>query len=192
MACPVLARARPSAAVFLLALAFLTSETSWARNQTTQCSPSNVADVPASVQKEFQELRKQVEAGPFYKELVRRFGRPQRCQLDADGEKIALSYAFRNNAHLDARTDPSIEYSEQRTQFSGLNGERALALLKKGEEDSFGRDGCGIDWKRSEDESTDERDGSRAAVFRGNSCNCQARIIYRRNTVVALVLSSSC
>jgi len=148
--------------------------------------------VPASRQKQVREFQQRVEAGPFYKELLRRLGKPKGCDVKLDGENIALSYVFQHNARLDARVDPSIEYSEQQAQFRGLNGKEALALLKESEKDSFGRDGCGIDWDHPEEELPEESSGSRATVFRGSACNCQARVAYQGNSVVALVLSSAC
>jgi hypothetical protein len=60
-----------------------------------------------------------------------------------------------------------------------LNREKALAPLKKGEEGLYGKDGCGIDWKKAEDQSVGDPPRSNATVFRDDSCNCQARIAYK-------------
>jgi len=124
--------------------------------------------------------------------MLRRLGKPQGCSVKLDGDNTALQYVFRRNGRLDAKMNPTIEYSEQRAEFGGLSSEEALVLLKKGELDLFGREGCGIDWKQPEDQSTENPPGSHATVFRGDSCNCQARIVYQGNSVVALVLSSAC
>jgi len=92
----------------------------------------------------------------------------------------------------DAQVNSTIESSMQRAESRGLNREKALALLKKGESDSYGKAGCGIEWSKPEDQSMGDPPGSRATVFRCDSCNCQARIIYQGDSVVALVLSSAC
>jgi hypothetical protein len=196
MACPVLGSARFWAAAVLLMLASFGIQVCGAQGQATQvaaqCSLPDAGNVPESSQKLVREFQQRVEAGPFYVELMRRLGKPKSCSLKLDGDAIALSYVFRHNAHLSTRTNPTIEYSQQRAELRGLSREEAIALLKKAETDSYGRDGCGINWTHSEDEATDDPPKSHATVFRGDSCNCQARIIYAGTSVVALVLSSSC
>ncbi len=192
MARPVLGSARCWAASFLLGLSSLGGQSSWAQSQASQCSPSGLANLPPSRQQQVREYQHRVEAGPFYKKMLRQLGKPNSCDAKLDGENIALSYVFRDDAHLDARVNSSIEYSEQRAEFRGLSREKALVLLKKGALDLFGREGCGIDWNLPQDQSTVDTPGSRATVFRGDSCNCQARIVYHGDSVVALVLSSAC
>ena len=186
MACSVPGSARFRATSFVLALASLSFNAMQA--QAARCSPSGLEGAPPVRQKQVREFQQRVEAGPIYKELLLRLGEPERCGAKLDGENIAVSYAFRNEAHLDA----GIEYSEQHAQFRGLDGEKALALLKQSERDSFGQDGCGIDWNRPESESKKESSSSRAVVFRGSSCNCQARILYSGKSVAGLALRSSC
>jgi hypothetical protein len=124
--------------------------------------------------------------------MLQQLGKPQTCSAKHEGDAISLSYDFPKDAHLDEQVNRAIESSRQRATFPGLNREMALALLKNGESDSYGKDGCGIDWRRPADETTDDPPGSRATVFRGDSCNCQARIVYQGDSVVALVLSSAC
>jgi hypothetical protein len=146
----------------------------------------------ASSQKQVRELQRRVEGGPFYKKMLQQLGDPQSCKAKLDGDNIWLSYAFRDDARLDARINSTIESSEQRAAFRGLSRKEALALLKKGESNSFSRDGCGIDWNRPEDRAMADLPGSRETEFRGDSCNCQARVVYQGNVVVALVLRSAC
>jgi hypothetical protein len=202
MACPVLGGARFWAAAVFLALASFGTQVYGAGGQTTQsasqCSiPGSISDagnVPESSQKVVREFQRRLEAGPFYIELQRRLGKPKSCslKLKLDGDTIALSYVFRHHARLSARTNPTIEYSQQRAELRGLSREDSIALLKKAEAASYGQDGCGINWTHSEDEATDDPPKSHATVFRGDSCNCQARIVYLGTSVVGLVLSSSC
>ncbi len=175
------------ATLFIFALASLIVHCNAMQAQATRCSGA-----PPARQKQVREFQQRVEAGPFYKELLLRLGEPKRCEAKLSGTNITLSYAFRDGAHLDASISPDIEYSAQHAQFRGLDAERALALLKQSERDSFGQDGCGIDWHRQESQSKEEHSTSRAVVYRGSSCNCQARILYSGNAVVGLALSSSC
>jgi len=192
MACPVLSKGRLWAAAILLALTAFASLKGGAQSAATQCSGHDLANAPAAGQKQAADLQRSVEAGPFYKELMSRFGKPKGCEVKVDGDNIALSYLFRENAHLDARINPTIEYSQQSVQFPGISDESAMALLKKGAADAFGQDGCGIDWSKPEDEATGDKPGAHATVFRGDSCNCQARVVYQEKAVVQLVVSSSC
>jgi hypothetical protein len=179
-------------AASLLTVFLLAGYVGWSQSPASTCSPPNLASLAASSQKQVRELQKRVEAGPFYRKMRQQLGKPQSCDVKQDGDSIALSYAFRNDAHLEAQVNSTIESSRQRAEFRGLSREKALALLKKGESNSYGKDSCGVDWSKPEDQSLEDPPGSRATVFRGNSCNCQARIVYQGNSVVAVVLSSAC
>ncbi len=192
MARPVLTRARWCEIALLLASLLLAGPASRAQTPASSCTPPEFAAMTAASQKQVRDLQQHVEAGPFYKKMLQQLGKPQSCNVRQEGDAIALSYGFVKDARLDAQADSAIESSMQRATFSGLDREKALALLKKGESNSYGRKGCGIDWKRPEDETMDSPAGSRATVFRGDSCNCQARILYQGDSVVALVLSSAC
>ncbi|HUD12237.1 MAG TPA: hypothetical protein VMQ56_01165 [Terracidiphilus sp.] len=192
MARAVLTPARFCAAALLLALSLLGGRVSWSQSPASPCAPPELASMAAASQKQVRDLQQRVEAGPFYKKMLQQLGKPQSCSVKQEGDSIALSYAFRDEAHLDAQVNATIESSMQRAEFRGLNREKALALLKKGESESYGKGGCGIDWSKPEDQSMGDPPGSHATVFRGDSCNCQARIVYQGDSVVALVLSSAC
>jgi hypothetical protein len=68
---------------------------------------------------------------------------------------------------------------------------KAIALLKSAERYEYGSDGCAIVWRKAAEESA-ALDGGREAVYRGDSCNCQARITSRHSYAVVLVLKSAC
>jgi len=192
MARPVLRLTCSNATGFIFALSCFAAVASGLPGQTRQCVPGELANGTESYQKQSRDLQQRVTVGPFYKELLRKFGSPKSCNAKLDGETITLSYAFRNHAHLEARASSSIEYSQQRVDFRGLNTEQAKALLRAAESDSFGLSGCGMDWDKPETDSTGKQPGSHAVVFRGDSCNCQGRVLYEGNSVVALILSNSC
>jgi hypothetical protein len=160
----------------------------------TEPAPGTCADsaIPAEHQKEARELLQSVSAGPFYQELVRRRGTPATCRISADDTNLTLIYEFRGNARLEAKSNSSIEYSEQRMELTGLTQARAMALLKATEKHSWGAKGCGINWIRPDEEQPGKEAGSREVVYRGGSCNCQGRLVYANNVVVALVSSSAC
>jgi hypothetical protein len=192
MARPVLARVRWCAAVLLLAPSLLACHAGKAQSAAPGCNPPELDAMTAASQKQVHDLQQHIEAGPFYKKMLQQLGKPQSCSVRQEGDAIALSYSFLKDGRLDAQVDAAIESSMLQATLPGLSREKALALLKKGESDSYAKDGCGIDWKKSEDQSMDSPAGAHATVFRGEACNCQARIIYQGDSVVALVLSSAC
>ena len=192
MARPVLARVRWCAVVLLLVLSLLACYAGKAQSPASGCVPPELKAMTAASQKQVRDLQQHIETGPFYRRMLQQLGKPLSCSVRQEGDAIALSYAFSKDARLEAQSDAAIESSMQRATFPGLNREKALALLKKGESDSYAKDGCGIDWKKPEDQSMDSPTGSHATVFHGDACNCQARIVYQGDAVVALVLSSAC
>jgi hypothetical protein len=153
---------------------------------------SGLASLPASGLKEVQEFRRRVSTGPFFKELVRRTGQPSSCRVEVNGSNLTLIYIFRRKARLEARANVSIEYFQQRMQLQDLDEAQAMELLKKSERDAFGAQGCGINWQQPSEESPGPEPGTREVVYRGDNCNCQGRLVYRGNALVALVSSSAC
>jgi len=162
--------------------------------QATEPAPGSCADssIPAEHQKEAHELLQRVSTGPFYRELVRRRGTPATCRFSADEANLTVIYEFRGNARLEAKSNPSIEYSQQLMELTGLTRARAMALLKENEKHSWGAKGCGMNWTRPDEEQPGKEPGSREVVYHGSSCNCQGRLVYAKNVVVALVSSSAC
>ncbi|HUI83689.1 MAG TPA: hypothetical protein VL240_05670 [Candidatus Binatia bacterium] len=159
--------------------------------ETQSCRPTGQA-IPAASRKQFAALQKRIEKGVFYRELIGRLGPPQSCNERLEGDTLALTWAFRGNARLEARIDTSLEFSEQRMQLSRLTGERALALLKAAEKDLYGDDGCGIRWKKPVSEKDASHPASWERIYRGTTCNCQARVTYRQKSIVALLMRSAC
>jgi hypothetical protein len=172
-------------------MAFVSTPASNIEAQTSPGCRDSMLGVPASRQKQVREFRQRVEAGPFYRELVRRLGTPESCASENNEDRIKLSYAFHNNARLEARIDPGIEFSEQRMTLRNLTHKNAIALLQEGEKDSFGKEGCGIEWDRPKKQSG-EQAGSQEVVYQGNTCNCKGHVIYENHLIIALVLTSSC
>jgi hypothetical protein len=161
-----------------------------AEPEASNCSGASA--IPAARKKEAQEFLQRVAAGPFFKELVRRKGKPTSCQIGVDGSNLTLIYTFRRKARLEARANSSIEYSQERMQLQGLDRLQALELLKESEKDAFGAQGCGINWQQPSEESPGEKPGTREVVYRGDTCNCQGRLVYSGDAVIALVSSSAC
>jgi hypothetical protein len=106
------------------------------------------------------------------------------------GGAIELKYRFRDGSELLAAVDRRIEYVNQEARWSGSFGGDPLELLRRAEREGYAPDGCGIDWQQAETESLAD---ASERIFRGDVCNCQARIRRdRRDRVVALILRSAC
>lgn len=144
-----------------------------------------------SLDLEIRTLQQQMTAGPFYKELLLHFGKPLTCSVDVQNGGTNLTYTFRRGVQLIAQTDPKIEFTEQRIELIHMDTAKAIALLKRAELDAYRPGGCGISWTSGQEESPGAA-SRREIVYRGDTCNCQARLIYKDNYVVMLVLRSAC
>jgi hypothetical protein len=179
-------------AIVLIFAAFVAATSNAQPASSADCAPVGLAAVPAGRQGAVQEFERRVKLGPFYKELTRRFGIAEFCKVTLDDGSIGLSFTYHGDARLNATMETQIEFAEQRVQFSGLNAKSSIALLKKAEAYAFGTHGCGIEWKTPAETIAGERVGSREEVYRGDTCNCQARVIFEGSSVVGLVLRSAC
>jgi hypothetical protein len=137
------------------------------------------------------QFQRRVESGAFYRAVIRQVGKAKSCRMKLVDADTTVRYTFDGNAGLEAEIDPSIEYSEQRLQLGGTNEKTAVTLLKEEELDSFGHSGCGIRWSHPAREPS-EAPGAVEVIYRGDVCNCQARLIYRGASIVELVFTSTC
>jgi len=147
---------------------------------------------PADSRAAYTQLLESVSSSPFLQELTQRFGRPQSCRATFESGNISVRYTFAHGARLTARLTPAIESSEQVVELRDISAERGLELLKAAARAAYGAAGCGIDWTSPAEESDGSAGGRHETVFRGDTCNCQARIVYRHDAVAALVLRSAC
>ena len=144
------------------------------------------------LQNQYPSFKQRIETGPLYLALVQRGGSPRNCQHTVESGALRLSYTFPRSATLTAQIDPRIEFSEERADFHGLTNTEAKALLQRGEKHAFGKRGCGIAWQNPDTEESSTSRGVREEVYRGDVCNCQARIVYERGKISAVILRSAC
>jgi hypothetical protein len=181
MACAVLARVR-----------FVASALVFVGSVFAQCPADLSANVAEDKKNQVRAFQQALTAGPFYKELSRRAGKPRECKVAIDDGGITLSYSFRGNASLFSQVSAANESTDQRMQVRSIAAQAAMSLLMRAAKDAFGQDGCGIVWNKPAEELPGEQAGSREVVYRGDACNCQARLIYAGKSIVALVLRSAC
>jgi hypothetical protein len=154
-----------------------------------ECAPA-ASTAPPDPQT-LKELRTAIERSPLY--LAAGAQSPAvSCAITGQASAWTLAYRFKDGATFTATRDTSIEYSNQEATFPTPPDEAPAAILHRAERESFGTDGCGIDWKSSATEAA--ADGSSTAlIFRGSVCSCQAHIRSdARGRVIGLMLRSSC
>ena len=138
-------------------------------------------------------LRGTVEKGPLYAIANSAAGGPASCRIGADSSGIALEYTFRDGAWLRVMHDPRIEYDNQDVRFASPLAEDAVTVLTRVEQTAFAPGGCDIDWRKAETQQAGDDPGSTETIYRGDTCNCQARV--RKDIagrVVGLVFRSAC
>lgn len=148
-------------------------------------TPEKDAETPAA-------LQRSVESGPLYDAAAASSGIAA-CRIRRDQDALVLEYRFGNGATLRVERDARLEYTDTAAGFASPPSEPVVDILMRAERAAFGTAGCGIDWEHPETQAADAKPGMAESVYRGDTCNCQARI--RRDAtgrVVALALRSAC
>ena len=153
-------------------------------------SPAHAAEAVSCSAKRpaVEKLRQHLSASPLFRAMSARYRKPRSCKAEIEGEKVSMVYLFRGGARLAGTVDASIEYSEERADSLHMEPGKATGLLREAEGYKT-PGGCGIQWSEPEEEKAA---GSRNVIYRGSTCNCQARLVYDGNFVASLVLRSAC
>lgn len=198
MACAILTPARRLARAASLTVGILVllhrpggAETASIPTKRFLC-PRTLPAATAKSQRLYRDFKKSVEEGPFYRAILRRRGHPKTCSARTENEAILLSYRFAHNGRLDAKRDPAIEFTEQRMTLSKLTKQEGIALLRAVERTSSGNSGCGILWNEPSTEQPGAGGGTQDIIYRGDVCNCQARLTYQDKILVAFLFRSAC
>jgi hypothetical protein len=138
------------------------------------------------------KLRRTVEAGPLYaaatatRELAS-------CRMSQEPDSLTLEYTFRDGGWLRVTQQPRIEYMDQEVRLTSPLAEDAVAVLKRAEQAAFDQQGCGIAWQDAEKQAAEDDKSAMETVYRGDVCNCQARVrTDAAGRVVGLLLRSAC
>jgi hypothetical protein len=137
------------------------------------------------------ELRRSVEAGPLYAVASRSGGAA--CRISEESGAIRVEYTFRDGTTLRATRNAQIEYSDQEVRFASPPSESPVAVLTRTEQAAFDGKGCGIDWRRGDTRAASDDARARETIYRGETCNCQARV--RNNSaggVTGLLFRTAC
>jgi hypothetical protein len=150
--------------------------------------PATISAADPALQRTYAEFKRSVESSP----LARRLGRAMSCEARADGGAIQLTYESSTGARLVARRDPAMESTEQRWIGKGMTREAAVALLKRTERWAFGDTGCAVAWTKPPEDGAAAGGGRRELVYRGDACNCQARLVYDGTALTEVAFLSAC
>jgi hypothetical protein len=150
--------------------------------------PATISGADPGLQRTYVQFKRSVESSP----LARRLGRAVSCEARADGGAIQLTYESSTGAKLVAHRDPALESTEQRLSERGMTREAAVALLQRTERWAFGDKGCSIAWTKPPEGGAAVIGGRRDLVYRGDDCNCQARLVYSGNALTEVVFLSAC
>jgi hypothetical protein len=138
------------------------------------------------------KLRRTVEAGPLYaaatatRELAS-------CRMSQEPDSLTLEYTFRDGGWLRVTQQPRIEYMDQEVRLTSPLAEDAVAVLRRAEQAAFDQQGCGIAWQDAEKQAAEDDTSAMETVYRGDVCNCQARVrTDAAGRVVGLLLRSAC
>jgi hypothetical protein len=139
----------------------------------------------------FTPVRKAAEDGSFYGVLSRSALRD--CSGRDDAGKLVVDYHFADGGHLHVERDSRIEFTLYEARLGSARPIDAREILTRAEGAAFGADGCGIDWQRPEARTVPDEPGFTETIYRGDTCNCQARARRDRSgQVVALAFRSAC
>ena len=154
-----------------------------------ECVPAPSSTAPDS--KTLTELRRAAEASPLFQAASARRALVS-CEVTSQTSLLTLIFRFSDKTSFTIGRDPQIEYTSQEVAFAQPLADDASTILKRGEREAFGADGCGIDWSAAQTEPS--ADGvSSDRVFRGDVCQCQARIRRdRTGRVIGLLFRSTC
>lgn len=138
-----------------------------------------------------QGLLRTVERGPLFGATIAASGIAS-CRLALDEGAIAVTYQSPNGNRLLVKRDERIEFTQQEAGFTVPPAEPPLAILMRAERSMFSPGGCGIDWQHPEAPDAGAA-GVETTTYRGDVCNCQARIDRGiGGRIVGLSIRSSC
>jgi hypothetical protein len=138
------------------------------------------------------DLQRSVQSAPLYATSAAHAD-VETCHVGYASGVITMEYRFRDGSSLRVKRDSRIEYNDQQARIASPLAEDPVTILTRAEQTAFGANGCGIDWKQSETQPTEDDPNASDTVFRGDVCNCQARVRKDRSgIVVGLALRSTC
>ncbi|MFM2057065.1 MAG: hypothetical protein RLY71_1450 [Pseudomonadota bacterium] len=138
-------------------------------------------------------MHRQILAGRLMRLVTAAATPPMRCRVGlTEGSVLRIDYLASDRPVMTISHDPRIEYTEQTAQVRLDKGTSVLDALGEMEHLMLGTEGCRIDWQHPEHKPATVR-GQAALIYRGDVCNCQARVTHdAQGTIVQLGFRSAC
>ena len=113
--------------------------------------------------------------------------------MSHEPDSLTVEYTFSDGGWLRVTQQPRIEYFDQEVRLTSPLTEDPVAVLKRAEQAAFDQQGCGIEWQHAEKQSAEDDKSATETIYRGDLCNCQARVrTDAAGRVVGLLLRSAC
>jgi len=158
----------------------------------TQCSTAGAVKLSPEDAAAVATLRATVEKSPLYEASAAKRGVTTCTVTSESGERI-VRYTFRDSGWMQVTYQPRIEYTDQEVRLTSPLDEDAVPVLTRAERAAFGADGCGIDWRQPETRTPEDDASARETIYRGDVCNCQARVrTDAAGRVTGLLFRSAC
>jgi hypothetical protein len=132
------------------------------------------------------------ERGPLFITL-KAASSTQNCRVRFEPGTVEIYLRMTDGSWLRVARDSRIELYEEEARLAVPLSEEPTAWLRRAAVAAFGDGACGIDWRASEIEQAADDRSATEHVFRGDVCNCQARL--RRDAtkrVVGALLRRAC
>ena len=137
-------------------------------------------------------LQRAIETGPLFTVAASRAAVAS-CRIGFESAAASVEYQFSDGGWLRAKHDARIDYTDQEVRTAVPPAENPISILTRAERVAFGDKGCGIDWNEKETQPAPDDRGAVDAIYRGDTCNCQARVRSdAAGRVVGLILRSAC
>ena len=158
----------------------------------TECSVGGGGKLAPEDADAVAALRRTVEKSPLYEASAGKRGVASCTVTSESGERI-VNYTFRDGGWMRVTYQPRIEYTDQEVRLTSPLEEDSVPVLTRAERAAFGADGCGIDWRQTETRTPEDDANARETIYRGDVCNCQARVrTDAAGRVTGLLFRSAC
>jgi len=186
------------------ALGWISAASVWAACSTSAPAqpPSVPPAIPACVapagplsppaRESVAAFQRAIETGPLFTVAASRAA-VATCRIGFESGAASIEYQFSDGSWLRAKHDARIDYTDQEVRIAVPPAENPISVLTRAERVAFGDKGCGINWNEKDTQPAADDRAAVEAIYRGDTCNCQARVRSdATGRVVGLILRSAC
>jgi hypothetical protein len=149
--------------------------------------PADPPSPGADVAELYASLQQTAEASPFFAAAKAKHALTA-CEGVGDIDALSVTYTFGDGLTLQVSASPGAGSSAHALTFEQPE-KSALALLAKEEKSFQPPKGCGINWKKPAESTTEGE--TTVKVYRAKEGNCSARVTVRGGKVIKVSLSGA-